>query len=81
MHQLMDRIDKHKRVEDDQVQGKGKVKVFTLKWRDPQPDRFGPNRPRRDFLISLPKVIPQWLVFKEPIYRVHEKIKNKPYFK
>ena len=58
MHQLMDRIDKHKRVEDDQVQGKGKVKVFTLKWRDPQPDRFGPNRPRRDFLISLPKVIP-----------------------
>ena len=27
MHQLMDRIDKHKRVEDDQQQGKGKGKM------------------------------------------------------
>ena len=27
MHQLMDRIDKHKRVKDDQPQGKGKAKV------------------------------------------------------
>ena len=63
MHQLMDHLDNHKRVEDDQVQGKGKDKVFTPKWKDPQPDRFGPNRPRRDFLIKLPKVIPRWLAW------------------
>ena len=35
MHQLMDRIEEYKRVEDNQVQGKGKAKVFTLEWRDP----------------------------------------------
>ena len=35
MHQLMDKIEEYKRVEDNQVQGKGKAKVFTLEWRDP----------------------------------------------
>nr|XP_023897387.1 uncharacterized protein LOC112009285 [Quercus suber] len=34
MHQLMDRIDEHKRVKEDQTQGKGKAKVFPEK-RDP----------------------------------------------
>ena len=28
VHQLMDRIDKYKRVEEDQLQGKGKAKVI-----------------------------------------------------
>ena len=35
MRQLMDRIDKYKRVEEDQTQGKGKAKAFPKK-RDPQ---------------------------------------------
>lgn len=61
MHQLMDRIDEHKRVKDDQVHGKGKAKVFAPERRDPRPNRFGPNRPRRDFLINLPKVRSRWL--------------------
>jgi len=34
MHQLMDRIDKYKRVEEDQIQGKDKAKMFPKK-RDP----------------------------------------------
>ena len=34
MRQLMDHIDKYKRVEEDQVQGKGKAKMF-LEKRDP----------------------------------------------
>ena len=34
MHQLMDKIEEHKRVEDDQVQGKGEVKVFTPEQKD-----------------------------------------------
>ena len=28
VHQLIDRIDKYKRVEEDQLQGKGKAKVI-----------------------------------------------------
>ena len=35
MHQLMDRIDKYKQVEDDQIQGKGKAKMF-LEKKDPR---------------------------------------------
>ena len=31
MCQLMDRIDKYKQVEEDQIQGKGKAKVFPEK--------------------------------------------------
>ena len=43
MHQQMDHIDKHKRVEKDQVQGKGKAKVYTPERRDPRPNRYGLN--------------------------------------
>ena len=49
MHQLMDCINEHKRVEDDHVQGKGKAKVFTPEQRDPWSNRFGLNQPRREF--------------------------------
>ena len=28
LHQLMDRVDKYKRIKDDQQQGKGKAKVI-----------------------------------------------------
>ena len=35
MRQLMDCIDKYKRVEEDHIQGKGKAKMFSKK-RDPQ---------------------------------------------
>ena len=31
IHQLMDRIEEYKRMEDNQVRGKGKVKVFAPK--------------------------------------------------
>jgi len=48
MRQLMDRIDKYKWVKEDQVQGKGKVKMF-LKKKDPWGEIHHNNRPRRDF--------------------------------
>ena len=32
--QLMDRVDKYKRIEDDQQQGKGKAKVIPQEMRD-----------------------------------------------
>ena len=48
--QLMDRIDKYKRVEEDQQLGKGKAKVVPQEMRDFKSDRFNNNnRPRGDF--------------------------------
>ena len=49
IRQLMDRIDKYKRVEEDQQQGKGKGKVIPQKMRDFRSDRYNNSRPRRDF--------------------------------
>ena len=51
---MMDRIEEYKKVKDDQVQGKGKTKVFTPKQRDPRLDSFGPNRLRREFFNQAP---------------------------
>ncbi|XP_030947413.1 uncharacterized protein LOC115971558 [Quercus lobata] len=43
--QLMDQIDKYKKVEEDQQQGKGKGKVISQKRRDFKSDRYNNNRP------------------------------------
>ena len=45
VRQLMDRIDKYKRVEEDQQQGKGKAKVISQKRRDFRSNRYNNNRP------------------------------------
>ena len=50
VRQLMDRIDKYKRVEEDQLQGKGKEKVISQEMRDFRLDRYNNNRSRRDFV-------------------------------
>ena len=44
MCQLMDRIDKYKKLEEDQMQGKGKAKMFPKK-RDPQGGGYHNDRP------------------------------------
>ena len=49
MCQLMDRIDKYKLVEKDQLQGRGKEKVIPQERKDFKSDRYSSNRPRRDF--------------------------------
>ena len=54
MHQLMDCIDEHKRVEKDQVQGKGNAKIFPPERRDLRPDRYNHNKPKKDFTKALP---------------------------
>ena len=46
---LMDRIDKYRRIEKDQLQGKGKAKVIPQERRDSRSDRIQNNRPQRDF--------------------------------
>ena len=50
VRQLMDRINKYKRVEEDQQQGKGKGKVIPQDRRDFRSDRYNNNKPRRDFV-------------------------------
>ena len=40
LRQLMDRVDKYKRIEDDQQQGKGKAKVIFQDMRDFILDRY-----------------------------------------
>ena len=57
----MDRINKYKRLEEDQQQGKGKDKVIPQERRDYRSDRYNNNRSRRDFggqsgSTSLPAV-------------------------
>ena len=49
VRQLMDRIDKYKRVEEDQMQGKRKEKVIPQEMRDFRLDRYINSHPMRDF--------------------------------
>ena len=50
LRQLMDRVDKYKRIEDDQLKGKGKAKVIPQEMRDFRSDRYNNNQPRRDYV-------------------------------
>ena len=49
LRQLMDRVDKYKRIEDDQQQGKRKAKVIPQERRDFRSDRYNNNQLRRDY--------------------------------
>ncbi|XP_065638882.1 uncharacterized protein LOC136071473 [Quercus suber] len=83
MRQLMDCIEKYKRVEEDQQKGKGKDKVIPQERRDFKSDRYNNNKPWRDFVGQSGSANAQAVntVFKEPVHQVLEKIKNKPFFK
>ena len=78
MRQLIDCIDKHKQVKEDQTQGKGKTKVFPEK-RDPQVGGYNHNRHGRDFSNQSPRISAQIVnsMFKEPVYQILKKIKKK----
>ena len=81
--QLMDRINKYKKAEEDQQQGKGKAKVIPQEMRDFRLNRYNNNRPRRDFAGQLGPANTQVVntVFREPVHQVLEKIKNELFFK
>jgi len=81
MRQLMDRIDKYKRVEEDLTQGKGKAKMFP-EMRDPRRGGYQGNRPRGEFPNQVPSTGAQLVnsLFKKPVYHILEKIKNESYF-
>ena len=83
LRQLMDHIDKYKRVEEDQQMGKGKDKVIPQEMRDFRSDRYNNSRPRRDFAGQSGPTNTQAVnaVFREPVHQVLEKIKIEPFFK
>ncbi|XP_030941421.1 uncharacterized protein LOC115966307 [Quercus lobata] len=69
VHQLIDRIDKYRRVEEDQLQGKGKTRVIPQERKDFRSDRYNSNRPRKDFVGQSGSVDTQVVnaVFREPM--------------
>ncbi|XP_023899454.1 uncharacterized protein LOC112011314 [Quercus suber] len=83
VRQLMDRINKYKRVEEDQLQGKKKEKVIPQERRDFRSDQYNSIRAKRDFVGQSGATNTHTVnaVFRKPVHRVLEKIKNKPYFK
>ncbi|XP_050277868.1 uncharacterized protein LOC126719341 [Quercus robur] len=83
LRQPMDRVDKYKRIEDDQQQGKGKTKVIPQERRDFRLDQYNNNRPIRDYADQSRSNNTQvvGVVFRELVHQVLEKIKNEPFFK
>ena len=83
VHQLMDKIDKYKKVEEDQLQGKGKEKIIPSKGNDFRLERYNHNQPRRDFLRQVGQSNMQTVnaVFRESVQQVLEKGKNEPFFR
>ena len=80
---LMDRIDKYKRIEEDQLQEKRKAKVIPQERRDSRSDWIQNNRPRRDFAGQSGSANIQAVnaVFRESMQQVLEKVKNEPFFR
>ena len=83
VRQLMDQIDKYRRVEEDQLQGKGKEKVIPLEMRDFRSDQSHNNQPWKDFIGQPRSTNTQAVnaVFRELVQQVLEKIKNESFFK
>ena len=69
VRQLMDWIDKYKRVEEDQLQGKGKENVIPQRRSDFRSNRYNNNRSRRDFAGQSEPTNTHTVnaVFREPI--------------
>ena len=80
---LMDRIDKYRRIEEDQLQGKGKAKVIPQERKDSRSNRIQNNRPQRDFPGQSGSANMQAVnvVFREPVQKILEKVRNEPFFK
>ena len=83
VRQLMDQIDKYKKVKEEQQQGKRKAKVILQERRDFRSDQYNNNQPQRDFAGQSGSANTQAVnaVFREPVHRVLKKIKNEPFFK
>ena len=83
VQQLMDQIDKYRRVEEDQLQGKGKAKVIPQERRDFRSDQYNNNRPRKDHMGQSGSANTYVVnaMFRESVQQVLGKIKNELFFK
>ena len=83
LRQLMDRVDKYKRIENNQQQGKGKAKVIPQERRDFRSDWYNNSQPKRDYVDQSGSNNTQVVgaMFREPVHQVLEKIKNESFFK
>ena len=79
----MDRVDKYKRIEDDQQQEKEKAKVVPQERRNFRSDKYNNNQPRRDYVEQPGSNNHQVVgaVFREWVHQVLEKVKNESFFK
>ena len=70
VRQLMDWIDKYKRVEEDQLQRKGNEMVILQKGRDFRLDRHNNSSPMRDFTGQYESAHTQKvnIIFREPVH-------------
>ena len=57
--QLIDRINKYKKVEEDQQRDKGKCKVIPQERNDFRSDHYNNNRPQKDFAGQSAPTAPQ----------------------
>ena len=75
---LMDRINKYKRIEEDQLQGKGKANVIPQERRGSRSDRIQNNRPRRDFVGSPDQLTLRQLTlcFENQCYRFWRRLRT-----
>ena len=73
----MRRIKEYKRLEDDRLQSKGKAPVIN----HPRQSSFQ-SRPRKDLRIRElgPQMGEVNVMFKEPVHRIVDRIKNESYF-
>ena len=81
MHHLIRRIEKHKRLEDDQLQIKGMALAVPQYHKDPCPRSFQ-QKPQRK---ARGQNLEAWtekvnMVFKESVHQILERIKHESYF-
>ena len=78
MSQLLRHIEEYKCLEDDRLQSKGKALLVNC----PRQGVF-PPRSRKDLRMQEPEVQMGEVnvAFKEPVQKIVERIKNKPYFR
>ena len=70
-------------MEEDQLLGRGKEKVIPQERKDFRSDRYGSNRPKRDFVgqLGITTALTVNAMSREAVHQVLEKIKNEPYFR
>ncbi|XP_023895031.2 uncharacterized protein LOC112006941 [Quercus suber] len=78
MRQLMRRIEEYKRLEDDQLQSKGKAPVLNRPRQNVYTPRIRGNLRIQEPEAQVGKVN---LAFREPVHRIVDKIKHEPYFR